>query len=965
MDTAKFLAHVLPSQGYKFAALRPAGKQYWRHKAEIDTAQLAAFAMMSDARGAETYFACASFTEPRVDTGETRDDGSPKYRYRTQENAAWVKSLWLDMDCGPNKDYPSQKDAARDVAKLCKEVGIQMPTMVSSGYGLHCYWVFDREVAARQWVRVAAVWRSAVDAVGVRHDPSCTTDVARILRVPGTTNRKNPDDHRSVRLVTDLKAPISLRGLVETLTAFVKARGVVVAPPKAKGAKSAINSDLSVTVEYPPADAEVVSEGCQQVAFFRKSSGVVPEPLWYAMLGLLKHTVNGRETCHAWSEGDPSYNPSATEKKIGQWVHGPTTCARLGTLNPQGCAGCPHSGKISSPIQLGVIAPPQEPVVEINEVTQEKESLPEFPEGVEGKFQWNGTNMVAYLKDAEGVVKPTPFADVLFYPESYYSKAIDGNNRASFSTWVVRERPNLYKRFSLSGEAAGVGGRELFAQLGQNTIFAKPGTKKHMEQYITEWFSALRRDHEEIQTYSTYGWHGEDFLIGSTLLKADGTKREVRVQGDAAKYLDAFAPQGDLDDWVVGIDRLYNRPTHEQFQWMFGVGFGAPLVKLWGPGMAGCIINGYSAETAQGKSTAGKLALGMYGNPDRLALTKQQSTTKGLFAYCGVMNSLPVLLDEITNAKSFELSELVYTFSQGAGRIGAQSDGSLRTNVYEWATLMAATSNRATHSTLASGKADARPEIARVFEYRFVRSADQMSKLEADNLIPSLLASSGLAGRKYMEYVVSHQDAVRATMTKVRDMLTTRAKLGAEDRFWAVGATTVLTGLMTAKKLGLVSFDMTRLTAWVIHQMNQMRFEFKNSDTSTRDHIGSMLNDLSPHFLVTDRLGDGRASGGRAVIIHPPKGSTVMGRVIHDEGNLYLPIRAVRDWCNEHQVDYNQMVECMTLELGGENLKTPFTLGRGTADYATAPSRCFRLNLALVGGEMAHADSKPPLARVK
>ena len=42
------------------------------------------------------YFACASF----ANSGK-----------RTQENAAYMKSFWLDLDCGEGKPYPSQTDA--------------------------------------------------------------------------------------------------------------------------------------------------------------------------------------------------------------------------------------------------------------------------------------------------------------------------------------------------------------------------------------------------------------------------------------------------------------------------------------------------------------------------------------------------------------------------------------------------------------------------------------------------------------------------------------------------------------------------------------------------------------------------------------------------------------------------------------------------------------------------------------
>lgn len=486
-----------------------------------------------------------------------------------------------------------------------------------------------------------------------------------------------------------------------------------------------------------------------------------------------------------------------------------------------------------------------------------------------------------------------------------------------------------------------------------------------MEQYVAEWFSALRASADEVNSFSAFGWHNEDFLIGDTLLCADGTRRTVRLQGDTLKYSDAFAERGDFEFWKQGIDKLYNRENHEHFQWTFGVGFGAPLVKLWGGGMAGCVINGYSAETGFGKSTAGKLALGMYGNPEKLALTKQQATTKGLFAYCGLMRSLPILLDEVTNASGYELSELVYTFSQGTGRIGAQSDGSLRSNVYEWATLMATTSNKSVHTALAAVKGDASPEIARVFDFSFHRPVNLMGKEEADELIPELFNCAGEAGRMYMQYVVTHQEQIKALMKKVRVEYTRRSGATASERYWVAGAVVNLTGLMVAKSLKMVDFDIKNLLSWSLRQFAAMRGQSQDATSDITEHFGTMLNELAPGFLVTDREGDARTPNARAVVIHQPRSNILVGRVLNDSKTLYLPISVMRKWCADNQLDYKSMSETLVAKNWATVGSQPYALGKGTADYATVPSRCFKINLAVAGGEVAAVDAIAQLARVK
>lgn len=948
MDTASFLSHILPKQGIKFIVYRQGADQPWIHKPAEYTSVAADIAQQADATGKVVYHACATFKEPfTLSTTKTYADGRPKKEYRKQANAGWAKSLWLDLDCGPEKDYPSQKAALADIVRFCKEAGFPRPLFVNSGRGVHCYWVFDEAIDAVQWTRIAALWRSVLDFFGVRHDSSRTTDVSSVLRPVGTHNRKE-GDAREVRVIGEIPATVPVVELVRRIVALTKKNRIMPAPvPERRAAVPSINSDLSGGMEYPPSSAEQIAEQCAQVRDFRDAKGNVAEPLWYAMLGLLKHTTEGRDVCHDWSSGHPKYDYDDTESKIEQWTHGPTLCTKFEALRPEGCSGCRFAEKVRSPIQLGVVQP--ESVAIGTEVSEEgvEEDVPEIPGSMSRRFSWDGKRLYIYVRSADDAPELVPFSNMYLYPRQY-SRDLDGHMDM---TWVLRERPGRYRQFELSGAVTSVGGRDLAAKLGEQGVVCLPGGKKAMEQYITEWFNELRGTVDEVDAFTTFGWHKNGFLLGNTLLKTDGTEVVVRVQGDAERYVPAFAPRGSLEGWVDRVDALYNRPGHEQFQWMMGTGFGAPLVKLLGGGMAGCVVNGYSSESGVGKSTAGMVGLAMYGDPSTLMLAKNQATVRGLFAYIGVMKSLPILLDEVTNTKGYEFSDLVYTFSNGTGRIGAQSDGSLRANVYGWATLMASTSNRAIQSTLAASKINATPEIARVFEYKFSRAVNQMGKLEADELLPQLMENSGHAGRMYLRYVVANQTKVRELLAAVRQMLTKKLRMSQEERFWLAGATTVVAGLMIAKKLNLIQFDINALVAWALRQVDSMRALVGETETDVIDQFGVMLNQLSTGFLVTDHEGDARSHESRAQVLHPPRGD-LTGRVIKSSQTLYLPVSVVRRWCSENQADYREMAQELALRQWASIDTKLISLGKGTSDYATAPSRCYKVNLNLAGGEM-------------
>lgn len=66
-----------------------------------------------------------------------------------------------------------------------------MPTLiVSSGSGVHVYWVFDAFLERDRWLSFAGKLKVLMKAFGLHADPSRTADIASVLRVPGTLNYK-------------------------------------------------------------------------------------------------------------------------------------------------------------------------------------------------------------------------------------------------------------------------------------------------------------------------------------------------------------------------------------------------------------------------------------------------------------------------------------------------------------------------------------------------------------------------------------------------------------------------------------------------------------------------------------------------------------------------------------------------------------------------------------------------------
>lgn len=169
MTVREFFDRVLPQQG-KFLVFEQPRKC---HHVFEDKTQLAKFVDEYD--GGQIFHACGSYSSGKS---------------RKAENVQAMGSFFLDLDCGPGKDYPDQESAARALMGFCKAAKLPMPMVLNSGGGLHVYWPLTADVNPDEWKPVAAALKALCAAHGLLADRNCTTDSARVLRPPGTLNRK-------------------------------------------------------------------------------------------------------------------------------------------------------------------------------------------------------------------------------------------------------------------------------------------------------------------------------------------------------------------------------------------------------------------------------------------------------------------------------------------------------------------------------------------------------------------------------------------------------------------------------------------------------------------------------------------------------------------------------------------------------------------------------------------------------
>ena len=153
-----------------------------KHAKDVSTAVERAKALSAD--GKEAYYACGEYLSANS---------------RTAENAAGACAFWVDIDCGEDKaadgkGYRTEEVARLDLCRFCEAVCAPEPThIVSSGSGLHAYWVLDSFVERAEWQCYARKLKGLTHALNFLADDTRTADIASVLRVPGTLNYKyNP-----------------------------------------------------------------------------------------------------------------------------------------------------------------------------------------------------------------------------------------------------------------------------------------------------------------------------------------------------------------------------------------------------------------------------------------------------------------------------------------------------------------------------------------------------------------------------------------------------------------------------------------------------------------------------------------------------------------------------------------------------------------------------------------------------
>lgn len=192
-----FLNSIMPDAGVRYIVTPVPNGKGFIHFPCFSNESMVLKAKELDTQNKTVYFACASYTQKNY------VDEQGKTRYRTADNAGWVKAFWLDIDCGAakaseGKGYTKLKEAGQALKVFCSVTGLPLPTVVLSGGGLHTYWPLETTITKEEWKPVADKLKALTHSLKLLADDSRTSDIASILRPVGTHNWKPEHNGKEV-----------------------------------------------------------------------------------------------------------------------------------------------------------------------------------------------------------------------------------------------------------------------------------------------------------------------------------------------------------------------------------------------------------------------------------------------------------------------------------------------------------------------------------------------------------------------------------------------------------------------------------------------------------------------------------------------------------------------------------------------------------------------------------------------
>lgn len=905
MQVTEFLSTVLPPPGHGYYCAVELTTKHREHKFVKTLEELYEAATSFDSAKRDTYFALSTYEQ----------SGS-----RTATNSRYIRSLFCDIDVGESKPYQTVESAIGAVEEWSARVLSCVPAIVLSGGGVHCYWPFSEAVPVGEWRPVAEAFKRACAAGNLGIDYSVSADSARVLRVPGTSNRKQkeprpvsiyrpftadsiPEFGTYARLLEQFKEEKQAVGPRSPIDLGILGE----APAYAKSGASFVSELAEISQNSFERLVSLGDDGCKQImGYLRNPQQDGAEPLWRACISVAKYCIEGEEKCFELSAMHP-YDHDRAAKKIAD-LRGPYGCEAFAGAVSGVCEKCTHYKKIKNPIVLARVPKQQAP--KEMEITVEGESVLETLPAAPENFSFHPSGIKFSNIGADGVLKHTNVCDVVLYATATYDRAGErfvqfthiehGQKKSTVVPMVVvTSKDDSIKAFSKIG---------VMVYNGQEALF-----RVYLKQSL-----ALAKQRPPTLMPTSLGWQEDDTFAFDNRIFSPSGEVEVPMYG-FENISETTGTRGTLDGWRLVIAAML-RTERWDIVSMLGIGFAAPLMKF--TGLNGVTFHICSNGSGHGKTLCQRLASSVWGVPDKFR-TAPNTSGVAMINRLGMLGSLPLMVDEITHKGRNDTEwfpEFLSQMSDGRGKDRMEASANAeRRNTTTWASIALMTSNKHMLDYLTAERVHgSEGEIRRLVELTFEQEfeTDEFTKNMLFNALPE---NYGVAGEAYARWLVRNPEVARkVTKDTYAEVFQHFAATG-DERFWIAGCACILAGFRLAgkKHANIVDIPISKVAHFLLETITVMRSETRRMKRTAED----VLNEFTKRNFGKLVFVNGRMAKIAGMEVaetldrHDLCGRVEKGAV---EGWLdyYIEERELKAFCSSLSFGYSEFKKSLTKESG-------------------------------------------------
>ena len=858
---------------------------------------------------------------------------------RKAENCIFYRSFFIDLDVGADKaaqgkGYATKEEALAALDIFLEQTELPPPVRLDSGTGIHAYWLLDEEVPTEEYLPYAEKFKSYC-LERIYADPAVMADAARIMRCPETLNYKTDPPSPAFVISEDLPQ-YDFEAFKEFLGEVDKPiESIIASLPKGldeETRKMLKMDNFSYSFEEL-AEKSFSGVGCAQVLHTLENEKTVGRDLWAGVLTIAVHCEDGDEAIHKMSSEHPDYNYEATEKTARSFK-APRTCDWFADNFPERCDGCPHRGKIKTPIVLGrrfQAAPAKEDAEESVWEAPNTQDVLELPAALSPFVR--GTNGGIYYvppskKDKSGKVtqeNPKLVSTYDLFPVKRMYSPIDGE---CLTMRLVL--PNDEPREFLLPMKAAYATDKLKDITASNGVLCAPTALPHLMNYVVKWgqymVSTVKADIMRMQM----GWTNPEsaeildggFVIGHTEIRKTGP-----VKCAASPYVKDLArflkPNGSYEKWQEAANKL-NLPSLELHAFTMLCGFGSPLMPFMSTSGVVVSLLGRSGVAKTGALYAG---LSIFGHPKELSV--YEATDNGLVMRFVNLKNIMFGIDEIGNKDTKVLSHVTHNISHGKAKIRLQSSvNAEREHAMSAALIGVYTTNESVYSKFELEKAAPDGEAARVVEF-LMKKPDILhgpgGSALGRSIFDTFRHNYGHAGPIYIEELFKmNLDHLLARIEYWRGRFNEMFGDDATYRFYENLIAATFTGGEIAVNAKIIDIDLERVFNHVIKEMIMIRDKVvKINKLDYEALLGDFLNENLGNLLV---IKEGK-------VVTEPR-FAIVGRLSSDEQSMAVSKSVLDKWLNKRNVSAREF----EVNMKEKGILDQVKVGRLSTGWKHAPS---------------------------